>query len=65
MDGKPLRIVGAQEIRDRLGVTRQRVYQLAARSDFPRPVAVLAQGKLWLAEEVEEWISTHRKPPQT
>ena len=60
MDDEPPNIVGAQEIRDMLGVSRQRVYQLAGRSDFPRPVAKLAQGTVWLSEEVEAWIDTHR-----
>jgi prophage regulatory protein len=60
MDDKPLRLVGAHEIRDLLGVSRQRVYQLAGRSDFPRPVATLAQGKIWLVNDIEAWISTHR-----
>jgi len=53
-------LVGAHEIRDMLGVTRQRVYQLTSRSDFPRPVAELAQGKVWVLAEVQAWISAHR-----
>jgi prophage regulatory protein len=61
MDGGSPRLVGAHEIRDLLGVSRQRVYQMAARSDFPRPVATLAQGKVWAADDVEAWIGTHRR----
>lgn len=58
---KALRIVGAHEIRVRLaGVSRQRVYQITSRPDFPKPVADLAQGKVWLADDVEAWIATHR-----
>lgn len=62
MDVKPLRLVGAHEIRDLLGVSRQRVYQLAGRSDFPKPIATLAQGKIWAVEDIEEWIGIHRPP---
>ncbi|MEU7909013.1 AlpA family phage regulatory protein [Actinoplanes sp. NPDC049118] len=62
MDGESPRLVGAHEIRDLLGVSRQRVYQMAGRSDFPRPVATLAQGKIWAFDEVEAWIGTHRYP---
>lgn len=58
-----MRLAGAHEIRDLLGVSRQRVYQLAARSDFPKPVAVLAQGKIWLIDDIEEWIVKHRLRP--
>jgi prophage regulatory protein len=53
-----LRLVGAHEIRVWLGgVSRQRVYQLTSRDDFPPPVADLAQGKVWLAADVEAWIA--------
>ena len=54
--------MGAHEIRLRIGrISRQRVYQLAKRPDFPAPVADLAQGKVWLADEVETWISARRR----
>jgi len=46
-----------------LGLSRQRVHQLAARSDFPRPVAELAQGKVWALADIQAWISTHRAAP--
>lgn len=60
MEETPLRLVGAREIRELLGVGRQRVYQLTARPDFPRPVATLASGKVWLVDDVESWIAEHR-----
>lgn len=49
-------IVGATEIADMLGVSRQRIQQLAGRPDFPVPVAVLKMGKIWLLADVEAWI---------
>jgi prophage regulatory protein len=53
-----LRLLGAHEIRLRVGgVSRQRVYQITSRPDFPPPVADLAQGRIWLADDVEAWIS--------
>jgi predicted DNA-binding transcriptional regulator AlpA len=64
MDDEPLCLVGAHEIRDLLGVSRQRVYQLAARPDFPRPVAVLRQGKIWTVRDVQDWIGVHRSAPE-
>ena len=61
MTSATLRLLGAHEIRARIGeISRQRVYQLARRPDFPRPVAELAQGKVWLAEEVEAWLQARR-----
>ena len=60
MVSKPIRLVGAHEIRELLGVTRQRVYQIASGDSFPSPVATLAQGKLWLVDDVQAWIRQHR-----
>jgi predicted DNA-binding transcriptional regulator AlpA len=58
---KPIRLMGAHEIRLRLGgISRQRVYQLTARSDFPAPMASLVQGKVWLADDIEAWITARR-----
>ena len=59
---KPIRLMGAHEIRVRLGgVSRQRAYQITSRADFPEPVADLAQGKVWATEDVEAWMKVHRK----
>ena len=59
---RTIRLVGAHEIRIRLGgVTRQRAYQITSRSDFPTPLAVLAQGKVWLHEDVESWMKIHNR----
>jgi prophage regulatory protein len=61
MTGRPARLMGAHDIRIRLGgISRQRVYQLTSRSDFPEPVADLAQGKVWLVADVEKWIISRR-----
>ncbi|MEU7572286.1 DNA-binding protein [Micromonospora sp. NPDC049240] len=53
--------MGTHEIRVRLGgISRQRVYELTLRRTFPEAVADLAQGKVWLADDVERWIAVHR-----
>jgi len=63
MSSKRIRLMGAHEINVRLGpVTRQRTYQITSRADFPKPVAKLAQGKVWDRDEVEAWMKIHRKP---
>ena len=61
---KPIRLMGAHEIRVRLGgISRQRVYQITSRADVPAPAATLQAGKVWLAENVEKWIA-ERRPHQ-
>lgn len=57
MDKTRIRLMGASEIAELLGVSRQRASQLASRRDFPEPVAVLRQGGVWLAEDVEAWAT--------
>lgn len=53
-------LVGAREIADMLGLTRQRVYQLSQESGFPEPVASLGLGKVWETSDVEKWAAEHR-----
>lgn len=50
-----LEVLGAQEIGQLFGVSRQRVYQLVSRPDFPEPMARLAMGNVWIASEVRQW----------
>ncbi len=47
--------VGAAEIAELLGVSRQRVDQLTRRPDFPLPVAELVSGRVWTRVFVERW----------
>jgi len=58
-------LVGAAEIARMLGVSRQRIYQIAASyPDFPTPEAELASGRVWRRSAVEAWIRKHpnRRP---
>jgi predicted DNA-binding transcriptional regulator AlpA len=48
-------VMGAAEIAELLGVSRQRVQQLVVRPDFPKPVARLTMGKVWNTEAVQAW----------
>jgi prophage regulatory protein len=52
--------MGPEEIRLRLGVSRQRAYILIGRKDFPDPWRVLARGKVWRSTDVEAWIRERR-----
>jgi prophage regulatory protein len=52
--------MGQQEIRDRLGYSRQHTWILIGQKGFPDPAYVLAMGRIWLAEDVEEWIRERR-----
>ena len=46
--GQPAReYVGLAEIAKILGVSKQRVYELRRREDFPKPIAALAAGPVW------------------
>jgi prophage regulatory protein len=48
-------LVAAHEIAQMLGVSRQRVSQLAISEGFPEPAAILTVGRIWLREDIEDW----------
>ena len=54
-DFEPPSLLGATDVARLLGVSRQRVYQLAEQADFPRPVVTLARGRMWERGQVEAW----------
>lgn len=60
--------MGPEEIRLRLGVSRQRAYIVIHRRDFPAPWVELARGSVWRSTDVERWILVHRpeiaEPPR-
>lgn len=45
-------LVGVNEAARMLGVSKQRLAQLAARSDFPEPMVELASGPVWLTSGI-------------
>lgn len=49
-----------------LNVSRQRFDQLAARANFPTPIARLACGRIWLADDLRAHHETRpkRRPRQ-
>lgn len=47
--------MGAAEIGELLGISRQRVQQLIASPGFPKPYVVLAMGKVWRTKDVVAW----------
>ena len=56
-------LVTASEIGRRLGVSRQRIAQLAAREDFPDPIGQLGKYTVFRWRDVERWNArTERRP---
>jgi len=51
-----LELMGVAEVCALLGVSKQRVDQLVrTHPDFPRPVAELAAGRIWLRADILKW----------
>lgn len=48
-------LVGVAEVSQMLGVSRQRVTQLAKTKDFPTPAVSLAAGPVWESASIEAW----------
>lgn len=53
-------LMGAWEIQQRLGISRQRAYQIIKMRTFPEPYQALKMGSVWDAQDVERWIRTNR-----
>lgn len=49
--------VGSAEIAAMFGVSRQRVYQLTSRPDFPAPMVRLKAGAVWVTADVLAWAA--------
>ena len=58
---EPGGLLGATDVARLLGVSRQRLYQLAERSGFPLPADRLARGALWRREDIEAFAAA--RPP--
>ena len=48
-------VVAVAEIAEHLQVSKQRVYQLIDREDFPEPIAWLTVGRVWRASDIRDW----------
>lgn len=57
---KKVKLMGAWEIRQRLGYSREWVQRLISRRDFPEPYQTLRMGSVWDAEDVERWVAENR-----
>lgn len=55
-----VQLMGAWEIRQRLGYSEAWTQRLITRRDFPAPYAVLRGCTVWAADDVEAWIKTNR-----
>lgn len=53
-------LMGVHEIAQELGLSRQRVHQLAHEPDFPAPAAHLHAGAIWRRSDIIEWRTTMR-----
>lgn len=56
-------LVGLTEIATLLGVSRQRVHQLASQPDFPEPRARLSAGLVWNLDDIELWARESGRLP--
>jgi prophage regulatory protein len=60
---EPQDLVTGAEIARRLGISRERVRQLAQRPDFPAPIGRLGQANIWGWTAVDEWRRANGRVP--
>jgi hypothetical protein len=56
----PGRLVGHAEVAELFGVSKRTASRYALRNDFPRPVARLRAGPIWLEDDVRTWAAPER-----
>jgi predicted DNA-binding transcriptional regulator AlpA len=56
----PGRLVGLAEAAELFGVSKRTASRYALRSDFPRPVARLRAGPIWLEDDLRSWAELDR-----
>ncbi len=54
---------GVAELAEILGVSKQRVYELRSRPDFPKPIAELAAGPVWNRASLNHFIANWTRKP--
>lgn len=52
-------VMGPAEVRERLGVSRNRAYRVTVRPDFPEPAVLVSGRRVWLTADVEAWMAKH------
>ncbi len=59
----PVQALTAGEVAKLIGVARQRIYQLADREDFPRPIKETSRGAVWSREDIERFVRGWERRP--
>ncbi|MFJ8933994.1 hypothetical protein ACIRLA_46265 [Streptomyces sp. NPDC102364] len=62
-DGRPLRLYGLTEVAGVLGIQKQPAQRALKRPGAPAPVAELAMGAVWDADDIDAWATTRRTRP--
>lgn len=59
---RPVELLTATDVGRLLGVSRQRVSQLAATPGFPEPIGTLGRSRIWRRPDIERWAATTDRP---
>lgn len=60
----PASAVSTAEVARRLGLTVERGRQVVAQEDFPKPIKILRQARMYDWREVEAWVKKNGMPRQ-
>jgi prophage regulatory protein len=52
----PERLLRLSQVRNRVGLGRSRIYDLASKGQFPQPIK-LGRSSAWVESEVDIWIA--------
>lgn len=63
---KRQRILRMQDLPDRIGFRPSTIYELIAKSKFPRPFKIMPRGRAagWLEATIDDWIASRNDDSQ-
>jgi prophage regulatory protein len=65
-DPAQLQILRHAQVCKKLQISAAKLYDMVARGQFPKPFAIVPNGRSvgWLEHEVDKWILLRKCPPQ-
>ncbi|TRW48352.1 AlpA family phage regulatory protein [Aliidiomarina halalkaliphila] len=51
-----MRLIKLEEVRNKTTLSRTTIYKLVVAKSFPKPVTVVGRSRVWVEEEIDEWI---------
>ena len=55
------KIMRNKEVQKALGISRTTIHRMVKSGEFPKPISLGKRTKVWLWDEVEEWLERKKR----